>query len=573
MNKYFKFLDLLLPVYKKNFYIIVFFSLLYSIIETVSIVLIIPLMNALLNNNNLQHFEYFFKFLDFKETFQLFGLEYNQKLFFLTLYILVFFAKNIYYIIFSYYSSSFYSNVEANIATRYFENDILGSVNSFNNKNSSEVIRDSNALASIYSSNFLMGLTSLFLEFFTFVLIFLSISYIYFYETIFILCLLIIFTLVNYIYLRNKIYFLAKKIELGQAIKIRKVIESFDLFKEIKIFNLYKKFFSNYSREVYLVSKYQRLLGFFRILNKPFLELIFVIILFFYLLSVISTNEDFSTFLIKLSIFIAAAFRFLPSINRLNVTVQRLRASLPLIENLYLKIRKYSFYKERKISPLYLRKNITIKGLSFSHVSDNQEILSNINLTIKRGSSILILGKSGSGKSTFVELIMGLIKPTKGKIMVDGKNITQNINGWFSRISYIPQKINLIDDSIENNIIYFSNKKNNLKIQKILSLSKLNELRDKIVNKIFIGERGKRLSGGQVQRVGIARGLLKDADLLIIDEGTSALDNKNEDDIVKELVVLDKNITIIFITHKKRLAKYFDKVYHIKDKKFYKIKG
>ena len=169
---------------------------------------------------------------------------------------------------------------------------------------------------------------------------------------------------------------------------------------------------------------------------------------FFYLLSIISTNQDFSIFIIKLSIFVAAAFRFLPSINRLNVTAQRLRASLPLIENLYLKIRKYSFYKETKISPLYLRKKITIKNLSFSH-SDNKEILSNINLTIKRGSSILILGKSGSGKSTFVEIIMGLIRPTKGKILVDGKNIFQDINRWFSRISYIPQKINLIDDSIE----------------------------------------------------------------------------------------------------------------------------
>ena len=486
---------------------------------------------------------------------------------------MVLLSKNVYYIIFSYYSSFFYCNVEANIATRYFENGIFGSVNSFNNKNSSEVIRDSNTLASIYSSNFLMGLTSLFLEFFTFVLILFSISLIYFYETIFILFLLIIFSLVNYIFLKNKIYFLSKKIQLGQAEKIKKVIESLDLFKEIKIFNLYKKFFSNYSREVYLVSKYQRLLGFFRLLNRPFLELIFVISLFFFLLSIISSDQDTSNFIVKLSIFVAAAFRFLPSINRINVTAQRLRASLPIIKDLYLKIHKYSFYKEKKINPLYLKKNITIKDLSFSQDSENQEILSNINLTIKHGSSILILGKSGSGKSTFVEIIMGLIRPTKGEILVDGKNIFQNINGWFSRISYIPQKINLVDDSIENNVNYFSNFKNEGKIKKILSLTKLNELQDKINNNISIGERGKRLSGGQVQRVGIARGLLKDADLLIIDEGTSALDKKNEDDIVKELVILHKNITIIFITHKKRLAKYFDKVYLIKNKKFYKIKG
>jgi len=170
---------------------------------------------------------------------------------------------------------------------------------------------------------------------------------------------------------------------------------------------------------------------------------------------------------------------------------------------------------------------------------------------------------------------MVLIKPQKGSILVDGKDIHSNLQGWFEKISYIPQKPHLIDDTIENNINFFINKHNTLnyekKINNIISLVKIEELLKKHENKIFIGERGKRLSGGQAQRIAIARALLKKFELLVIDEGTSALDIKNENDIIKNITCLNKTSTIIFVSHKKNLSKYFDLVYELKNNKLIQV--
>ena len=163
-----------------------------------------------------------------------------------------------------------------------------------------------------------------------------------------------------------------------------------------------------------------------------------------------------------------------------------------------------------------------------------------------------------------VNIILGLLIANSGSITYDNKNIAENIKGWQKIIGYVPQKINLLDDSIEENILLGENKDLE-KINRVLISSQLNSFKEKI--KSFVGEDGVRISGGQKQRLGIARALYRDPDLIVLDEATSSLDNKTENEIMDLLSNLKGKKTIIFISHNLKTLQFCDKVYKIEDKK------
>ncbi len=172
-------------------------------------------------------------------------------------------------------------------------------------------------------------------------------------------------------------------------------------------------------------------------------------------------------------------------------------------------------------------KKLSAENLSFSYHGSKQSIISNSSFEIESGDFIGIVGNSGSGKTTFVDLLLGLLKPQTGKIIVDGVNIFDDINGWRSKIAYIPQEIFLIDDSIKNNIILGDqdSELSNLNLDEAISQSKLQQLIDDLPDGYFanVGDKGMNLSGGQRQRVAIARALYHQREILILDEATSAL--------------------------------------------------
>ena len=170
------------------------------------------------------------------------------------------------------------------------------------------------------------------------------------------------------------------------------------------------------------------------------------------------------------------------------------------------------------------------------------------------------------GKSTFVDLILGLLQPTDGKIFLGNSDIKKNISNWQKKLSYVSQKPNLINDTLIKNITLFSeNEKEDMK--KFGEIVKLLDLENLLKNNLKIGDKGKVLSGGQIQRVAIARSLFKTSKILVIDEGTSGLDSKSEIKIIKSILKYKKNIAILFISHKKHLKKYFDYTLEIRNKK------
>ena len=220
--------------------------------------------------------------------------------------------------------------------------------------------------------------------------------------------------------------------------------------------------------------------------------------------------------------------------------------------------------------------NIIFKNIGFKFTSDSEEILKNINLKIKKNEFIAIVGKTGSGKTTFLNLLMGLLEPTSGQITVDDRDIYNDVEKWRSNLGFVPQNINLLDDSLKKNIAYglVDNLISEVKIKKSMELSQLSTFLENSKEQLdrSIGESGIKISGGQKQRIAIARALYNNPEILIFDEPTSSLDPVTTSKLFDTLKKLNNEKTIILVSHDIRDFSIFDKVYEIKNQSIVKLK-
>jgi ATP-binding cassette, subfamily B, bacterial PglK len=554
MIKYFSLMD---PYYKKWIYFFTVCAFINVILDTLSIVMVLPLVNILFDVKESTGF--MLLLLNWiNNFFSYFGINADKdiKVLFLISFVLLFVLKNFFQIFFIYFQNILFSSIEANIGIRIIKRTLGRTVISNNEKSIAEVIRDSSSQASIFIQNFLVPIVHTVIEIVTFGLIVSFIGFNYFNETVLISVLLLSIVSFQYFLIRKKIFTISSNIEMANKQKIKSIIDSSDIFKEIKIFNLYQYFFREFSKQAYRIMKMQNALGMIRFILKPIIEILFVSGICFSMYTLLISGQGLSESLPKLTLIVMAAFRVVPSINRLNIMTQRLRSAKPVLINLYIQLKDYNFEKiHSKVKKLDLKSKIKIKNLYFQYPGKNEPLFKNINLELKKGNSYLLLGDSGVGKSTFVELVLGLLQPTAGSILADNKNVKNNLLGWHKSFSYVPQKANLIQDTLLNNIILFSEDRDAAKLKYIINLMQLQNLINK--NK-EVGQRGSKISGGQVQRVAMARALLKESNILVIDEGTAALDNENEIGIIKKIIAYKKDNVILFISHKKSLKKYFD---------------
>ena len=212
---------------------------------------------------------------------------------------------------------------------------------------------------------------------------------------------------------------------------------------------------------------------------------------------------------------------------------------------------------------------MTFQNVSFIYPNTEHKILKDINLKINKGDKVGIMGKTGSGKSTFINLFCGLLESDTGKIFIDQKSINEIINDWQNQIGYVPQTVSIFDETILYNITLADNKDeiDIEKVNNILKLLNLEETINNLPNKIeeFAGEYGSKLSGGQCQRLGIARALYRDPNIIILDEATSGLDENTENLILEKLFKNKPNLTIITISHRKNSLKHCNKLLAIEN--------
>ena len=301
----------------------------------------------------------------------------------------------------------------------------------------------------------------------------------------------------------------------------------------------------------------------------------------------VAMGVDLQTFVPQLSVFAVAAFRILPSISKLVGSLNGLMYKRPALEAAYNGLREVEQYEKLQemvddkldrscVKEVSFLQKLEIKDIVWKYPRAQKEVIRDLNLTIQKGEAVGFIGPSGAGKTTLSDLILGLFKPQKGQILVDGIDIYTIPNRWAKMIGYVPQTVYLTDDTLRNNISFGIDESevDDDKIWKALEQAQLKDYVMQLPEKLntIVGERGIKFSGGQRQRVAIARALYYDPEILVLDEATSALDNETENAVMEAIDKLQKNKTLIIVAHRITTLKNCDKIYEIKDGKAFEVK-
>lgn len=288
-------------------------------------------------------------------------------------------------------------------------------------------------------------------------------------------------------------------------------------------------------------------------------------------------DNNFNNMIPILGAFALGAQRMLPLIQQIYSNITAIKGTESILND-SLKILNQKFpdfyFNNQEILPF--KNEIKFQDVSFGYENSNSLVFKKINFQIIKGSKIGIIGTTGSGKSTFVDLLMGLLSPNEGSISIDGHIINEkNVNSWMQNISHVPQFIFLSDSSLLSNIA-FGQSEEDIDIERVKIVSKLANIShaiDELPNgyQTVVGEKGIQLSGGQLQRIAIARSLYNNRRILILDEATSSLDEETEASIMKTIYGLDNNITVIIISHRKSSLEGCDFIYELNKGKFTKV--
>lgn len=343
---------------------------------------------------------------------------------------------------------------------------------------------------------------------------------------------------------------------------------------EIKLYGREKTFFNKFRDVINNFSKSLTTYEFLQPLPRIILEFIAVFLIVTTVIFLIYLNYENDDILIFVALLGAVGFKLIPSLNKIIFANQHLKYYLPLTETILEELKLESKIKKISNKNVIFNNSIEFKNVNFSF--ENKKVLEQLNFKVFKNQTIGVIGKTGSGKSTLINLFLGLIEPNKGEILIDG--IKQNLNSrqWQNKIGFVPQNIYLINDTIRNNIAFGLSEEDIFeeKIDKSLKISQLNEFiitLPKGINTI-IDENGSNLSGGQIQRIAIARALYNDPEILIFDEPSSALDNFTEDNLFREIKEISKNKTIIIISHKFSTLEFCDQIYKVENENLSEIK-
>ena len=350
--------------------------------------------------------------------------------------------------------------------------------------------------------------------------------------------------------------------------RFKLVGEAFGASKEIKVGGLeqtYVQKFSNAARNTALT---QASAGAINLLPRFLLEIIAFGSILLIILYMMAQTGNFNNSLPIISLYVFAGYRLMPAVQLIFSSLAKLTFVGASLDNLNKDIKNFKPIDENNDQNILpFNKKITLKNIHYNYPNTSRTALKDFNLNISAKSTVGLIGKTGSGKTTTVDIILGLLEPQKGTLELDGQVITKkNLKSWQRSIGYVPQHIFLSDDTVEGNIAFGVDPKE-INQESIIKASKISNLHEFVIDELpkkyqtKIGERGIRLSGGERQRIGIARALYHNPKVLILDEATSALDNQTEKVVMEAVNNLRKDITIILIAHRLSTVKKCDKIF------------
>jgi len=358
---------------------------------------------------------------------------------------------------------------------------------------------------------------------------------------------------------------------------IKAVNQGLGGIKDARVLNRENEFIEKFRLEAYKSSRLMAYLRYIKQIPKPVVETTAVLGMMLIAALMLWQGRTMGAIIPILTLFAMATVRLMPAVQSLSSLYTNLRYNLVAIDPVYEDFRilensRTKFLDDRKKKEsLSLRDGINAKNVSYSYPESEEYALKNISFEIPKGQAIAFVGESGAGKTTIVDLILGLLDPKEGTISVDGKDIHSHLSAWQQNIGYIPQSIYMADETLRNNIA-FGIPEEEIDDEKVWQAAELAQLAATIKSlpnslDTMIGEHGTRLSGGQRQRVGIARALYHDPGVLVMDEATSALDNVTEKEITRSIEALKGERTVIIIAHRLTTVENCDSLYLMKDGK------
>lgn len=565
-----KFIHVLSKGQKLQIVKLIFLMLIGGVVETLSVGLIIPFMDAVVNIDMLMDKWYI------KEICHLLDINHSYTLMFVgaTCLGLLFIAKNIYLIIEYRFQYKFTYENMFDMQNRVLKSLISNPYEYFLQAESGDTIRLINV--DIPST---FGLLEAVLGFFTE-----SIVSIMLISTIFIIIpmvtlmigamLLVLLLIINFI-IKPKMRRLGEITGSSSAGMNRWLMQSVQGIKEMKVTDTEGFFLDSFSEYGRIYTNTQSRYMVISTIPRFMIEAICMASMFFAIAILLFRGGRFDDLVPLLTAVAMAAVRLLPSVNRISIAMTRASYGEPILDRVIQSLNDIGDKTENRIEQdrngkqyvPRLRETIALDRITYCYPGTDRNVIEKASLVIKRGESIGIIGESGAGKSTVVDILLGLLKPQDGQVLVDGIDVAGDLRNWYGQIGYIPQMIFMLDDTIRANVVFGRNKKkiDDKQVWDALNEAALGEFVGGLPEGLDtrIGERGIRLSGGQRQRIGIARALYTDPDILIMDEATSALDTETEESIIDSINRLQGRKTLIIIAHRLTTIQRCDHIYRV----------
>lgn len=372
----------------------------------------------------------------------------------------------------------------------------------------------------------------------------------------------------TYAFVRKYLQYLGKERLKKNKLRFIAVAEVFNAFKEIKVGVLEKIYIKRFSESSKILAKHEATAKVLGSIPQFALEAIAFGGMLLLILFLMSKTGTLNTVLPLIALYAFAGYRLMPAIQGIYLALSQLRFVGPSLDALVQdleNLKEVNLDENKKF--IKLKEKITLNKVHYIYPKSTKLILNDISMSIPARSTIGIVGPTGSGKTTIIDIILGLLKPTKGTLEIDNTTIDkENYRSWQRTVGYVPQEIYLSDDTVASNIAFGVDERD-INIEAVEIASKISNLHEFVVNELpmqyntNVGERGIKLSGGQRQRIGIARALYHKPQLLIMDEGTSSLDNITEHTIMDTLDKIKKDITVILIAHRLNTVRNCDNIF------------
>ncbi|GFI45542.1 protein glycosylation K [Lachnospiraceae bacterium] len=558
---------------KRNAVVVAIVAIFSALLETLGVSIILPFILAMLQPQQLLDYPYL------KKTFDIFGIKAEGELLLFTALAIVsvYILKNGTILLFNFIQLNFRNRLERDLSVLMMESYIYKPYSFFLNINSAQIMQgvsgDISGVASVvdaYCGLLNEGLTVVFIG-----VLLVAINPVI---AIGLIMLSAIIALFMVLALRKRIGECGAKTREAFTKRYKSAYQTVNGIKEVHVMKRQKEFLNEFETAASVACENNTEYLWIAKLPSRIIEVFFISGLIFMILISYHSVADMSVLIAQFGAMAVASIRILPSISNIANSINSLVFNRLSLENAYMNIinigmkRQSDYIQCNGQSGEVLNKGfnieLSINNIFWKYQEDLPYVLSGLSLKVKPGEAIGLMGESGAGKSTLADIILGLFTPQKGNITVDGKNIFDSKTMWHKMIGYVPQSIFLLDDSVRNNILFgVCGEQDDDKVWAALNQAQLKEFVQGLPDGLdtILGERGIKISGGQRQRMAIARALYYNPEILILDEATSALDNETENAIIESIDALQGEKTLIIVAHRLSTIANCDRIYEIRN--------